>query len=136
MKGYVTAGVVLLITVFFIGSYWAFLGRVELVRAQRQTCHADVNDRRSDILVRATQAWAAQRVADDEQQPRYTRQARRIEAAEDRASVRDRLTRVDNHAVASLLADASKEVRALIVRLDTGTRLDCNREHPNARLLP
>lgn len=121
---------------FFIGYYWAFLGRVELVDAQRLTCHADVTDRRSDIVVRATQAWATQRVADDEQQPYRTRAARSIEAAQDRASVRDRLTRVDKHAVAGLLNDAPKEVRALIVRLDSGTRLDCNHKHPDARLLP
>lgn len=136
MKAYVIAGTVLLTTMFFIGYYWGFLGRADLVAAQRLTCHADVTDRRSDILVRATQAWATQRVADDEQQPHRTRAARSVEAGQDRLSVRDRLTRVDDHAVASLRVDAPREVWKLIVRLDTGVRLNCNHKYPSARLLP
>lgn len=117
------------------GQYNGYRGRVALVNAQRQSCADDVRDRTSDIRVRATQAWATQRVADDRAQPARTRSARRVEAATDRASVRDRLTRIDQAAVDHLLVTTTPPITDLLLNLDTGRRLDCRVEHPSASLL-
>lgn len=121
----------------FTGLYWAYLGRVDLVAAQRRSCHDDIRDRRSDVLVRATQAWATQQIADDPKQPPRTRKARGIEAAQDRQSVQDRLTRVDDDAISTIIGAAKNDnIWRLIKNLDSGRRLDCAVEHPAARLLP
>lgn len=134
-KGYVVAGVIVIAIVFFVGFYWAYLGRVDLVTAQRSACEDALADRRSDIQVRATQAWATQRVAEDPAQPMRTRAARGVEAEQDRRSVQDRLTRVDDKTVTAILASVRPEVRSVIRSLDTGRRLVCNDEHPSASLL-
>lgn len=134
---YMIAGMLSVAFVSFLGFYWAYLGRVALVDAQRQSCRETVTDRRSDILVRATQAWATQQVADDPRQPPRTRRVRGVEAAQDRMSVRDRLTRVDSPTVAAIIRDAkTAQVWRLILRLDTGRRLDCAVEHPAATVIP
>lgn len=135
-KGYVAAGVIIIATVFFIGLYWAYLGRVDLVTAQRSSCEDALADRRSDIQVRATQAWATQQVAEDPGQPKRTRSARRVEAEQDRRSVQDRLTRVDDKTVTAILASVRPEVRRVVRELDTGRRLVCVTAHPSASLLP
>lgn len=113
-----------------------YQGRKAIVTSQRQACAEDVKDRRSDILVRATQAWATQQVADDPRQPARTRHARSVEAAQDRASVRDRLGRIDDKAAMTLYERMPPEVADLLASLDRGRRLSCAREHPPASLLP
>lgn len=119
----------------FTGGYWAYLGRVSLVEAQRRACQDALKDRRSDILVRATQAWSAQQVADDPKQSAKTRKARGIEAMQDRQSVSDRITRVDDATIATIIHDApSDQIWRLIKRLDSGRRLDCKVEHPTPSL--
>jgi hypothetical protein len=122
--------------ILFAGFYSSYLNRVELVKAERQACRDDIRDRSSDILVRATQAWGTQRVADDPLQPLRTRKARSVEAREDRESVRDRLTRIDDVSLVRILSEANHpDVRALILHLDADRRLDCNLEHPPATLV-
>jgi hypothetical protein len=128
------------------GWYWAYQGRAnletatrhartELVHAQRRACADDITDRASDILVRAAQAWATQQVASDPRQPHRTRVARAIEARQDRASVRDRLTRVDDSAATVIYRQAPNHaIRALILYLDSGQRLHCTARHPTPPL--
>jgi hypothetical protein len=137
MIRYFVIGVVGMALVGTVGFIWTYTGRLQLVRAQRLSCLQSVSDRRSDILVRATQAWATQRVADDPLQPLRTREVRRIEAAQDRASVRDRLTRIDTASVEAIVRNAAdSQIWRLVMRLDTGRRLDCSVEYPDTKIWP
>jgi hypothetical protein len=133
---YILATVAVFTSFLLIGMYWGYLGRSRIVESERQACHHGVTDRRAAVLVNATQAWATQQVADDPRQPTHTRRARAIEAAQDRSAVRDYLTRVDSPSVAMILTALRPEIRALVVSLDTGRRLNCAAEHPDATLLP
>lgn len=137
MLPYVAVGMMAIILSSITGFYWAYVGRVGLSTAQFKSCQDDIRDRRSDILVRATQAWSTQQVASDPKQSARTRRARSIEAAQDRQSVADRLTRIDDPTVASIMGSAkSGQIRELVASLDTGRRLDCAEEHPPARFFP
>lgn len=134
---YMVVGLMAIILTSITGAYWAYLGRVDQVAGERRACQYDVKDRRSDILVLATQAWAAQQIADDPKQPARTRRARSIEAAQDRDAARDRLTRVDDKAIAAIVVDAKEaQIWRLIQKLDADRRLDCATLHPAAKLLP
>jgi hypothetical protein len=137
MRFYALVGAAVLVSLFVIGLSGSYLGRVQLVTAQRQACRDDADDRRTEILMYATQAWANQRAAEDNYAHSRTRHARQLEAAQGRAAVRDLLSRIDDeHVALALDAAANDVIRRLMLHADTGRRLSCIELNPNPSLLP
>jgi hypothetical protein len=138
MRLYALVGAAVLLCLFLIGLSGSYLGRVQLVSAQRLAFQDSTDDRRSEILMYATQASANQLSADASSVlPESVRRARAVEAAQGRAAVRDLLTRVDEESVTLILdAAANDGIRRLVLGADTGRRLNCTEQHPSPSLLP
>lgn len=134
--GALTSLVIVAVVVMGYAVWSAYQGRVLIVDSSRQGCREDIRDRESDILVRATQAWATGVVANDPRQPQRTRNARGFESGVEAMSVRDRLTRVDQDAAERIYARATAKVREALKAADTGKRISCEQRYPSPSLLP